>query len=289
MSNITNDLAAIGLQPTEFAPGEATVTTNPQTGGVIVNVTPQLSQQAIIGGTASSDIVNLSATDLGAAAFTGQGDDTVTGGAGNSVVDLGAGSDVFLGGDGNEFAQGGDGGDTMSGGAGNDNQNGNRGGDELDAGTGSDVADGGKGDDTVDGGAGDDFISGSRGNDSLTGGIGADTFFFFFDGDGDNSYGVDTLTDFNSGEDKIGLQVSGTTGVTFSSISGNPGDVLSADQFAVTSNFSDAAGITEAIIYDPTDGSIYYNPTAAGANDAVKIAELTNTPPTLDASDFEIF
>lgn len=53
------------------------------------------------------------------------------------------------------------------------------------------------------GGHGDDRINGNQASNSLTGGAGADTFIFARYGVGDTS--VDTITDFNSGEDRIDL------------------------------------------------------------------------------------
>ena len=54
-------------------------------------------------------------------------------------------------------------------------------------------------DDTLDGGAGDDSLYGGGGDDLLTGGHGRDVFYF-----NDHS-GIDTVTDFNPNEDRIGL------------------------------------------------------------------------------------
>jgi len=55
---------------------------------------------------------------------------------------------------------------------------------------------------TIIGGEGDDVIFGGTGNDELTGGLGADTFIWT---KGDVDSGVDTITDFNAGEDVLNL------------------------------------------------------------------------------------
>lgn len=55
------------------------------------------------------------------------------------------------------------------------------------------------GDDAIDGGAGDDWLTGHRGDDVLTGGAGRDVFVFR-PGDGH-----DRITDFDVGEDRLGL------------------------------------------------------------------------------------
>lgn len=88
------------------------------------------------------------------------------------AFDAGAGDDVVNGGALNDY---------VFGGAGNDTLNGNGGNDIL------------LGDD------GNDIISGGAGNDVLTGGAGADSFNFAA------GSGVDTITDFEIGVDKINL------------------------------------------------------------------------------------
>ena len=80
----------------------------------------------------------------------------------------------------------------IDGGAGNDTLYGGPGG-------GDDVMAGGLGNDRLFGGQGDDTLIGGPGDDRLAGGAGADVFVF---GPGD---GVDTVTDFSSGTDKVDL------------------------------------------------------------------------------------
>lgn len=67
---------------------------------------------------------------------------------------------------------------------------------------GNDEIVGGQGHDDIYGGRGDDFILGSIGNDRLTGGRGADTFYFAT-ATGDEQWGADRVTDFQSGRDKV--------------------------------------------------------------------------------------
>ncbi|WP_208121921.1 Ig-like domain-containing protein [Spirabiliibacterium mucosae] len=64
------------------------------------------------------------------------------------------------------------------------------------------------GDDTLNGGAGDDILFGGAGNDTLSGGEGADKFVFLVN----SNSGKDTITDFESGKDKIVLSGLGVNG-----------------------------------------------------------------------------
>jgi len=95
----------------------------------------------------------------------GDGDDTITTGAGNDIVDGGAGNDTIKTGAGSDDVFGNSGVDTIDAGAGND---------VVYGGDGDDILAGGAGDDYVEGGAGNDRISGNDGKDMLSGGIGDD-------------------------------------------------------------------------------------------------------------------
>lgn len=83
----------------------------------------------------------------------------------------------------------------------------------LEGGTGNDKLWGDQGDDTLIGGEGADWLRGFYGEDTLTGGEGADTFDFFSvtastdrtSSDPLVTYGIDTITDFEQGQDKIDL------------------------------------------------------------------------------------
>ena len=180
--------------------------------------------------------------------------------------------------------------DSVYGGGGNDFVQGNAGNDLVQGGAGENTLRGGKDQDTLIGGQNSDSLYGGKGNDSLTGGAGADGFYFRFDQDG--SFGVDTLTDFNRiEEDKILLRSEDFRALADTLTGGNN---LPADEFAVISNFNPKSeGNNEAaIIYDPVNGLIYYDPKSP-LNDAVKIAQVdknifdVNNP--LEDTDFEIF
>lgn len=123
------------------------------------------------------------------------------GGTGNGTLCGGKGFDLLNGGDGADFVSGNWGNDTVLGGSGNDTALG---------GDGNDSLFGGRGNDTVDGGRGDDLISGDICADFLTGGAGSDRFYFA--GVGGDS-GIDTITDFNPGEDKLSFDRNAFSGL----------------------------------------------------------------------------
>ena len=111
-----------------------------------------------------------------------EGDDTIVGDGAHNIIYGMEGDDTLRGEGGDDWIFGDEGGDTLEGGAGDD------------------LLMGGEGDDTLDGGDGDDMLVGGEGADMLTGGAGADTFVF---GEG---HGDDTITDFDTTQDKIHLR-----------------------------------------------------------------------------------
>ena len=111
-----------------------------------------------------------------------EGDDTIDGGGGHNLIYGMEGDDTLRGEGGDDWIFGDEGADTLEGGAGDD------------------FLMGGEGDDTLDGGEGDDILIGGEGDDTLTGGRGGDTFVFSEDS------GNDTITDFDTTQDKINLR-----------------------------------------------------------------------------------
>jgi uncharacterized delta-60 repeat protein len=87
--------------------------------------------------------------------------------------------------------------------------NGQGGNDIIDGKGGNDLLRGGAGDDSLFGGAGNDILRGGTGNDILAGGNGDDLFVLA------SGEGTDTIRDFNSSVDKIGLAV----GLSFGQLS----------------------------------------------------------------------
>ncbi|MDR9402488.1 MAG: calcium-binding protein, partial [Halothece sp. Uz-M2-17] len=103
------------------------------------------------------------------------------------------------------------------------------------------------GNDTLTGGSGDDILTGGYGDDILTGGAGADRFTF-----SSPSEGMDTITDFEVGLDKIQLNASefGETfsflGVGFGGISYNQATgVLSFEEWSLFSFESQPFAVLE--------------------------------------------
>jgi Ca2+-binding RTX toxin-like protein len=229
---------------------------------------------------------------------TGGGNDSISGGDGNDLINGGAGGDTIEDGFGNDIIFGGQGDDIISDNAGNNVLIGNLGNDSIQGGLDTDIAFGNQGSDTLNGGAGndtlyggrdadslfggsgDDFLSEDRGSGTLTGGAGSDTFAFNWYGESEAFAGVDTITDFESGTDKIAIDANADP--SFAS-----GDTLPAEEFATVSGASDAEIDANAakVVYDQETGSVYYNPSEAGG-DLQKLAELEDQP-DINNSDFE--
>ena len=102
----------------------------------------------------------------------------------------GGGGDHVLAGEGNDRIEGKEGADALFGEEGRD---------IVAGGAGSDWLFGGEGDDKLDGGTENDRLYGGEGSDQLTGGAGNDLFVF------GTEMGVDTVTDFTQGADRIDL------------------------------------------------------------------------------------
>jgi Ca2+-binding RTX toxin-like protein len=212
--------------------------------------------------------------------FGGTGNDSISAGSGNDLAFSGAGADIISGNDGIDNLEGNEGNDTIFGDEGDDGLAGQEGDDSLVGGNGNDRLYGWLGNDVLIGDAGSDTLYGDSGNDRLTGGSEADTFNFgsdFVAGAAFNSLGLDTITDFQSGLDKIQLQRSAFSVVP---------ETLS---FATVADDSLAATRSEIIVYSQGTGSIFYNANgaAAGFGDGGSFAQLTGNP-SLAATDFDL-
>jgi Ca2+-binding RTX toxin-like protein len=157
--------------------------------------------------------------------------------------------------------------------------------DTLIGGAGNDYLDGGEDRDYLIGSDGNDRFVGFWGNDTLTGGAGNDRFDFFSNSSGSSSsiamMGVDVITDFTSGQDKMYLH---TTNGTFAG--------LTASNLTFASVTSElAAAISEAnIVYNSTNGSLFYNQDGAtgGFGTGGQFATLAPNLTALGVSDFVV-
>jgi serralysin len=160
---------------------------------------------------------------------------------------------------------------------GKDKINGLAGNDYIRGGAGNDRLFGNEGKDALIGGTGNDFLNGGAGDDILTGGAGKDRFIF---GDGAPfnaaSLGIDRINDFTPGEDSIGLSKAAFPN-------------LGHDFFGTVTEDASVGSSTAAIVYNTSNGSLFYNPNGAdaGLGNGVQFASLFGQP-TLSAQDFTL-
>ncbi len=178
--------------------------------------------------------------------------------------------------------------DRIIGGFGNDLLRGGVGADLLEGRRGFDHLLGGRGNDSLSGGQGRDRLNGGAGDDTLTGGASIDFFIFNTNETFDTEdVGVDTITDFNQGQDFILLDRD-----TFTAITSDPSS-RTEPGFSVDSEFAvvetDAAAATsDALIVHSTEngvGRLFYNENGAeaGFGDGGQFAIVL---PALTADDF---
>lgn len=171
------------------------------------------------------------------AAFGGAGDDTISSGYGTNRIDGGSGNDLVESSANVDFKKnspvtpdgspGANGNDTLAGGSGVDTLSYAKGGaitadlsrhtvqgfttdtvtgfEKLIGSAYADKITGSSGAETLDGFSGNDVIRGKGGADTLTGGAGADKFVFL-KSDVGAGLGVDHITDFGTGRDRIDLR-----------------------------------------------------------------------------------
>lgn len=154
----------------------------------------------------------------------------------------------------------------------------------LSGGSGDDVLFGAAGNDVLRGNSGNDLLNGGIGQDTLTGGAGQDSFKF----NSDRAFrtadlGVDRLTDFLRGTDKIVLDKT-----TFGAIT--------IDQIASVVNDAAADDSTKAIVYSRSSGGLFFNPNGSssgfGTGGLFAVVDSDNNTataaPTLSGADFQI-
>lgn len=147
---------------------------------------------------------------------------------------------------------------------------------------------GGLGNDTLLGLAGSDSLNGADGNDRLDGGSSVDTLFGGAGGDSfvftasAGSANADRISDFAAGTDQLLFENAVFTGLG-----------VNADWAAGDGRFYAAAGATSAhdtsdrLVYNTTNGNLYYDADGAGGAAAQLVATLANLP-ALSASDITV-
>jgi Ca2+-binding RTX toxin-like protein len=121
--------------------------------------------------------------------------------------------------------------------------------------------------------------TGTQDNDTLTGGGGTGSDYFVFNSALDATNNVDTITDFQTGVDKIELDDAIFTGLLVGA--------LSAGNFNSGAGLTAAADADDRLVYDTTSGFLYFDADGLNGSAAVKFAELSNLA-ALSASDFVI-
>jgi serralysin len=156
--------------------------------------------------------------------------------------------------------------------------NGTAGDDSLTGTSGNDTLIALAGHDTLLGGGGDDRLQGGGWSDTMTGGAGSDSFFF----EGAGTWTFDRVLDFVSGTDELLFENAALTALGAAS-AWAAGDV----------RFWSAAGATsghdadDRLVYNTSNGSLYYDPDGSGAGAAQIVATFQGNPSIL-ASDITV-
>jgi hypothetical protein len=146
---------------------------------------------------------------------------------------------------------------------------------------------GGNGDDLISGAAGDDNIYGQAGNDYLNGGAGIDTFYYTGALTGTitatNLFGVDTISDFTSAQDKIALSKA-TFGLTAAA------GAAIGTEFATVNDISEVETSAAKIVYSLGTGNLFYNQNGVTAGLGTNGGEFANllSSPTFLGTDISI-
>ena len=147
---------------------------------------------------------------------------------------------------------------------------------------GNDLIRGNGGTDFIAGNAGNDTLYGDNGNDYLDGGEGKDTLYggssddIFFFGDKLSSSNLDTIADFTSGADLVGLVNS-----IFTRLSG----INDLSNNLVTG--TKALDLDDYLIFNASTGVLSYDADGSGKGKAVAFVKLTGIH-ELHASDLEV-
>ena len=240
---------------------------------------------------------NTLAGDTGNDQLFGQGgNDTINGGQGDDILNGGTGRDSLIGGLGNDIYVIDDTGDTATelSAQGIDTVQSNLGTYTLTAnienlvliggattGTGNglnNVITGNSLNNVLRGGAGNDQLLGLGGNDTLTGGTGNDQFVFSTTPSADN---IDRVTDFTAGQDQLVLDALVFTGLNLHN------QALTPAMFRSGAGITTAADADDHVIFNTSNGALYYDADGAGGTAAVQFATIVGVS-TLDPASIWI-
>jgi Ca2+-binding RTX toxin-like protein len=141
----------------------------------------------------------------------------------------------------------------------------------------ADMLDGTAGDDVLHGGKGADILVGGKGADLLTGGSGRDAFVFK-----SADEGIDTITDFRSGKDRLDISADGFGGGL------HAGETVTLVKLADIGGHVQAGngGVFLFATAGEDHGTIYWDANGGSSADAVAIARINSD--ILFASDFQV-
>ena len=244
-----------------------------------------------------------------------EGKDLLKGGDGNDILDGGLGRDKLIGGRGDDTYFVDDLGDRITelggrnqgidtvnaavswvlgnnlenlvlGGTAAINGTGNQLDNSLTGNVANNVLDGAAGTDLLTGGEGDDTLIGGSGDDTLTGGNGIDQFVYSTGKEFTTlEVGIDTITDFVAGTDKIVLSKA-----TFGAVTSIAGNGFSAvTDFSTVATDAEVGLSTGLIVFSAESKGVFYNQNGAvdGLGTGAKFAAVSNAT-SLAASDFVV-
>ena len=117
-------------------------------------------------------------------------------------------------------------------------------------------------------------MEGGSGYDTLIGGLGNDSFVF--------TSTSGRITDFVAGTDQLLFENAVFTGL------GTPSDWAAGDgRFRAAAGTTAAADADDRLIYNPTNGNLYYDSDGAGGAGSQLVTTLTNLP-GLTAADISV-
>lgn len=149
----------------------------------------------------------------------------------------------------------------------------------IKGGAGNNVLSGAGGNDNLQGFAGNDTLVGGAGNDLLKGGAGNDVFRF--NAGLNATTNVDVIQDFVAVNDTIQLENAVFSGLVATG-------VMNAGMLRAGAGVTTAADANDYIIYNQTNGKLYYDADANGAGAAVQFATIGAGGIALTNADFVV-